>query len=87
LQGHAIAVAQRQLQHRFNPCLLEQNASGETGHAHHGELVVGDVHGVAGILEKRALLEHDLGQASSWRPCFGGDGELPTCEDAFQLAT
>jgi hypothetical protein len=87
LQGQPIAVAQGQLQDRLGARLLEQHAPGQAGHPDHGDLVVGDVDRVTRILEEPALLEHDLGLATARRPCLGGNGELPACENAFQLAT
>ena len=80
LQGQAVAVADHHLQHRLDSRLLEQNASGKARHPHHGDLVVGDVHGVAGVLEEFAFLDHDLRRAPPGRSGFGGDGELAAIE-------
>jgi hypothetical protein len=86
LERKAISVAQRQLQDGFGAGLLQQNASSQARHTNHGDLVVGDVDGVTRTFEEVALFQDDFGLATPWRPGLGGHGELPTFENAFQLA-
>ena len=86
LDGQSIAIAQGHLQDRLGARLFEQHAAGEAGHAYHGDLVVGDVDRVAGVLEQPTLPEHDLALAAPRRSGLGGDGELATRQHAFELA-
>jgi len=83
LEGHAVAIAAGQLQHRLNANIQQAATNGQTAHPHHGPAAIGDIHRMDATTQMGGALQgvREIGPAR-WR-YLGGDGESATGKDVL----
>ncbi|VBB44086.1 hypothetical protein TRIP_B330260 [uncultured Desulfatiglans sp.] len=86
LEGDPVAVPHDHLQDGLEAHELDVDAGCQAAQPRDRCLVVGDVDGVDMILDHLGLPGDRLGIAPARGAAFGCDGEMPGCQDLFQLA-
>ena len=86
LDGQAVAVAHRELQHRLDTVGGQDRCTGQGGHVGPGPGAVGDVDGIDEALETASPLQHRFrGGGIGWRG-LRSDDEIACGEARFELS-